>query len=60
MSPDGADESGTTEPDRAHAVKIYVGRSTYTDSLGVPGSGASTYLDMMRTNVDTVVSGLGE
>ncbi|MBN1310598.1 MAG: zinc ABC transporter substrate-binding protein [Anaerolineae bacterium] len=28
-------------------------------TLGTPGSGADTYLDMMRVNVETIVSGLG-
>jgi ABC-type Zn uptake system ZnuABC Zn-binding protein ZnuA len=30
----------------------------YTGALGAPGSGADTYLRMMRTNVDTIVAGL--
>jgi len=30
----------------------------YTGSLGVPGSGAESYVEMMRLNVDTIVSGL--
>jgi ABC-type Zn uptake system ZnuABC Zn-binding protein ZnuA len=30
----------------------------YTGALGAPGSGADTYLQMMRTNVDTIVAGL--
>ena len=30
----------------------------FTDALGEPGSGAETYLDMMRTNIDTIVAGL--
>jgi len=30
----------------------------YTDSVGLPGSGAETYLDMMRANVATLVEGL--
>lgn len=30
----------------------------YTGTLGAPGSGADSYLGMMRTNVDTIVAGL--
>jgi ABC-type Zn uptake system ZnuABC Zn-binding protein ZnuA len=30
----------------------------YTGSLGPPGSGAESYVEMMRVNVDTIVSGL--
>jgi zinc/manganese transport system substrate-binding protein len=30
----------------------------FTDALGGPGSGAETYLEMMRLNVDTIVAGL--
>jgi ABC-type Zn uptake system ZnuABC Zn-binding protein ZnuA len=30
----------------------------YTGALGAPGSGAESYVDMMRTNVDTIVAGL--
>jgi zinc/manganese transport system substrate-binding protein len=30
----------------------------FTDALGGPGSGAETYLDMMRTNIDTIAAGL--
>lgn len=30
----------------------------YTGTLGAPGSGAGSYLDMMRANVDTIVAGL--
>jgi ABC-type Zn uptake system ZnuABC Zn-binding protein ZnuA len=30
----------------------------FTDALGGPGSGAETYLDMMRVNIDTIVAGL--
>ncbi len=30
----------------------------YTGSLGVPGSGAETYIDMMRHNVETMVQAL--
>jgi len=30
----------------------------FTDALGEPGSGAETYLDMMRINIDRIVAGL--
>jgi ABC-type Zn uptake system ZnuABC Zn-binding protein ZnuA len=30
----------------------------FTDALGGPGSGAETYLEMMRINIDTIVAGL--
>lgn len=32
--------------------------SLYTDALGPPGSGAGTYLDMMRANAATLAAGL--
>lgn len=41
-----ADETGAT---------VY---ELYTDALGAPGSGADTYLTLMRTDVDTIVQGL--
>jgi len=31
----------------------------YIDSLGRPGSGADTYVGMMRANVELLVAGLG-
>lgn len=37
------------------SVRIY---DLYTGSLGEPGSGADTYVGMMRTNVDTIVEAL--
>ena len=30
----------------------------YTGSLGLAGSGSESYLDLMRTNIDTIVAGL--
>jgi zinc/manganese transport system substrate-binding protein len=30
----------------------------FTESLGAPGSGAETYLDMMRTNAGLVAAAL--
>lgn len=32
----------------------------YTGALGAPGSGAESYLGMMRANVDTIVAGLAQ
>jgi zinc/manganese transport system substrate-binding protein len=32
--------------------------SLYTESLGDPGTPAGTYLDMMRANTDTIITGL--
>ncbi|MEO1236103.1 MAG: metal ABC transporter substrate-binding protein [Planctomycetota bacterium] len=37
---------------------VSVGGSLYSDSLGLPDSGADTYLGMMRHNVETVVQAL--
>jgi ABC-type Zn uptake system ZnuABC Zn-binding protein ZnuA len=37
---------------------VEVGRPLYGDSVGEPGSGAETYVDMMRANVDALVDGL--
>ncbi len=42
-----ADEAGVT-----------VGRTLYVDSLGPNGSGAATYLDMMRSNIGALVDGM--
>lgn len=39
---------------------IEVAPQLYVDTLGEPGSGAETYIDMMRYNVDTIVAALGE
>jgi ABC-type Zn uptake system ZnuABC Zn-binding protein ZnuA len=38
---------------------VQVVASLYTDALGPEGSGAETYMDMMRQNVNTIVSALG-
>jgi ABC-type Zn uptake system ZnuABC Zn-binding protein ZnuA len=40
-----------------YEVAVY---TLYTGSLGDTGSGADTYLDMMRTNIDTIVEGILE
>jgi len=34
--------------------------SLYTGALGPPGSGAESYLDMMRANTETMVRGLAD
>ena len=34
-------------------------RTLYTGSLGAPGSGADTYVGMMRTNAATIADALG-
>ena len=43
---------------RARGFDVRVGGSLYSDALGGPGSGADTYIGMIRANVDTVVDGL--
>ena len=43
---------------RARGFEVRVGGSLYSDALGGPGSGADTYIGMIRANVDTVVDGL--
>tara|TARA_Y100000310_G_scaffold246052_1_gene251164 strand:- start:5368 stop:6288 length:921 start_codon:yes stop_codon:yes gene_type:complete len=37
---------------------IELGKALYGDSLGLPGSGADTYIGMMRTNVNNIVEAL--
>jgi ABC-type Zn uptake system ZnuABC Zn-binding protein ZnuA len=32
----------------------------YTDAVGPVGSGAETYIGMIRANIDTLVEALGE
>jgi zinc/manganese transport system substrate-binding protein len=38
---------------------VALGPPLYTDALGLPGSGADSYLDLMRHNVSALVSHLG-
>lgn len=38
---------------------IEVAPSLYVETLGEEGSGAETYIDMMRHNIDTIVTSLG-
>jgi len=37
---------------------VHLAEPLFTDSLGVPGSGAETYIDLFRTNVTRIVSAL--
>ena len=39
---------------------VALGGSLYSDSLGAPGSGGDTYLTMLRSNADTIVSTLAD
>ncbi|MCD6291394.1 MAG: zinc ABC transporter substrate-binding protein [Anaerolineae bacterium] len=51
----------TTNPHMTEVLAKEVGVrvfSLYTGSLGKPGSGAETYIGMMKTDVDTIVKGL--
>ncbi|GBD39990.1 Manganese-binding lipoprotein MntA [bacterium HR37] len=43
----------------AREAGVKVGRKLYGDSLGPPGSGADTYIGMMRSNVLSIVQALG-
>ena len=42
----------------AEETGIRVGAPLYGDSVGAPGSGADTYLGMMRANAGAVAEGL--
>ncbi|MBK1727024.1 metal ABC transporter solute-binding protein, Zn/Mn family [Halorhodospira neutriphila] len=42
---------------RGHELAI--GGELYSDALGSPGSGAGTYISMLRSNTETIVRGLG-
>ncbi|MED4161602.1 metal ABC transporter substrate-binding protein [Halalkalibacterium halodurans] len=39
---------------------VDIAGEVYTDAVGLEGSGAETYIDMMKHNVDTFVSGLSQ
>lgn len=39
--------------------EVMLGGELYSDALGEPGSGAETYVGMMRHNVDTIAAALG-
>ncbi|MEN1681275.1 MAG: zinc ABC transporter substrate-binding protein [Planctomycetota bacterium] len=47
------------EPCLAAGHSVTNGGSLYADALGPEGSGAETYLGMMRKNIDTIVTALG-
>ncbi len=38
---------------------VLLGGELYSDAMGAPGSGADTYIGMMRHNIDTIVAALG-
>lgn len=44
----------------ASEAGIEIAGEVFTDSIGLPGSGAENYIDMMRTNVKTIVEGLSQ
>lgn len=44
----------------ARETGIRIGAPLYGDSLGVPGSGADTYIGMVRSNVRAMVNALGD
>jgi len=46
------------EPCKRAGHDVVVGGELYADALGKVGSGADTYIGMMRANVDTIVKGL--
>ncbi|CAN5534025.1 zinc ABC transporter substrate-binding protein [soil metagenome] len=43
---------------RARGFEVETGGTLYSDALGEPGSGADTYIGMIRHNVDTITNGL--
>jgi ABC-type Zn uptake system ZnuABC Zn-binding protein ZnuA len=54
-TPGGADQLKPL----AEAAGVEIAPPLYVDTLGDEGSGAETYIDMMRHNVDTIVTALG-
>lgn len=42
----------------AKDAEVKLGKPLYGDSLGLPGSGAETYIGMTQTNVNNIVEGL--
>ena len=42
----------------AAEAKVKIGEPLYGDSVGVPGSGADSYVGMMRANAQSIVRGL--
>lgn len=43
---------------RARGFEVRIGGQLHSDALGPEGSGADTYVGMVRHNIDTIVSGL--
>ena len=43
---------------RARGHEVRIGGALYSDALGPPGSGADSYVGMVRTNVRTIVDAL--
>ena len=46
------------EAAHAHGHTVNIGPELYTDSLGLPGSNADTYITMMKHNIDSIVHSL--
>jgi manganese/zinc/iron transport system substrate-binding protein len=44
---------------RAENHEVVIGGQLYSDAMGEEGSGADTYIGMMRHNIDTIVAALG-
>lgn len=42
----------------ARGFEVRIGGTLYGDALGGPGTGADTYVGMVRSNVETIVAGL--
>lgn len=43
---------------RARGFEVQMGGTLYGDALGAPGTSAGTYSGMVRSNIDTIISGL--
>jgi manganese/zinc/iron transport system substrate-binding protein len=43
---------------RARGFDVEIGGELYSDALGSPGSGADSYIGMVRHNINTIVEGL--
>ncbi len=56
ISPRGIE--AVREAVRARGFEVQIGGTLYGDALGSPGSGADTYMGMVRANVATIVNGL--
>jgi manganese/zinc/iron transport system substrate-binding protein len=46
------------EPCKKQGHEVRIGGELFSDALGEEGSGAETYVGMIRANVDTIVAGL--